>query len=176
MSVSQHVDGRRVVADLRELATFGQVETGVRRPSLSEPDMQAREWLADKFQEAGLWSSIDGCGNVLGACRTAGPVLLLGSHSDSQPRGGWLDGALGVIYALEVARVVAAGFMPGLAVDIISFVDEEGTFFPSLGSRLFGNQMTIQEAASFTSREDEAGWDEARPGRAGGPPATPTAT
>ena len=43
MSVSQHVDGRRVVADLRELATFGQVETGVRRPSLSEPDMQARE-------------------------------------------------------------------------------------------------------------------------------------
>ena len=51
---------------------------------------------------------VDGVGNVYGKCRnSSGPVLVLGSHSDTQPKGGWLDGALGVCYALETARALA---------------------------------------------------------------------
>jgi N-carbamoyl-L-amino-acid hydrolase len=74
------------------------------RPAFSKADMEARRWLSQRYAEAGLEPSIDGVGNVLGRSRNSGKALLIGSHSDTQPTGGWLDGALGVIYALEVVR------------------------------------------------------------------------
>ena len=69
--------------------------------------MESRRWLVDKFEEAGLEATIDGVATVFGRSPQPGPALLLGSHSDSQPRGGWLDGPLGVIFALEAARALA---------------------------------------------------------------------
>jgi N-carbamoyl-L-amino-acid hydrolase len=92
-------DGARVVADLRLLAEFGRYKTGVHRPTYSPEDVASRQWLAEKFAEAGLDPVIDGIGNVFGHNRRASRTLLVGSHSETQPRGGWLDGALGVIYA-----------------------------------------------------------------------------
>src|SRR5690606_32341462 len=66
------------------------------------------------------------------------PALLIGSHSDTQPRGGWLDGALGVIYAIEVARALAESpETRDLAVDAASWTDEEGTYLGFLGSASF---------------------------------------
>ena len=66
----------------------------------------------------------------------SGKALLLGSHSDTQPTGGWLDGALGVIYALEVVRALAAdNATRALPVDAVSFQDEESRFVGCLGSR-----------------------------------------
>ena len=64
--------------------------------------------------------------------------ILLGSHSDSVPMGGWLDGALGVIFALEVARA-RQSLRPAapVGVDVVSFSDEEGTFLACMGSRTF---------------------------------------
>ena len=101
-------DGARVVADLRRLAEFGRYKTGVHRPTYSPEDTVSRQWLAEKFAEAGLDPVIDGIGNVFGRNPRAARVLLVGSHSETQPHGGWLDGALGVIYALEAARALAA--------------------------------------------------------------------
>src|SRR3984957_20666687 len=98
------IDGSRVVADLKRLAEFGRYETGVDRPTYSPVDVASRHWLAGKFAEAGLEPVIDGIGNVFGRAPNATRRLLVGSHSETQPKGGWLDGALGVIYALEVAR------------------------------------------------------------------------
>ena len=66
--------------------------------------MAARRWLKAKLEDAGLLATIDGVGNVIGRSPNPGPALLLGSHSDTQPRGGWLDGAMGVVYALEVSQ------------------------------------------------------------------------
>ncbi|MGP1675768.1 MAG: hydantoinase/carbamoylase family amidase, partial [Burkholderiales bacterium] len=89
-----------------------------------------------RYEEAGLEATIDGVGNVLGRSRKAGKALLVGSHSDTQPTGGWLDGALGVIYALELARALGADAATrDLPLDIVSFQDEESRFVGCLGSR-----------------------------------------
>ncbi len=126
----------RLLADLDQLRTFGACGNGVMRPSLSPVDMQARHWLAQRMRDAGLEARIDGVGNVIGRCVRPGPALLIGSHSDTQPRGGWLDGAMGVIYGLEIARALAEEPATAhLAVDPVAWVDEEGTFLGCLGSR-----------------------------------------
>jgi len=126
----QRIDAGRLLSDLRALRGIGAQGRGVVRPAFSAADMQARRWLKTRFEEAGLEATIDGAGNVFGRSRNPGRALLLGSHSDTQPTGGWLDGALGVIYALEVVRA-----LEGLAVDAVSFQDEESRFLGCLGSR-----------------------------------------
>jgi len=98
--------------------------------------MEARHWLQGQFIAAGLKTTIDGVGNVLGISSNSGPALLLGSHADTQPTGGWLDGALGVIYGLEVVRALAEDpLTSNLAVDVVALQDEESRFFGCLGSR-----------------------------------------
>ncbi len=130
------INAERLLSDLRHLRSIGAQGRGVVRPAFSAKDMEARRWLKARYEEAGLAATIDGVGNVLGRSRQAGKALLLGSHSDTQPTGGWLDGALGVIYALEVARALAADkATSGLPVDIVSFQDEESRFVGCLGSR-----------------------------------------
>ena len=103
-----NIDGQRVIADLKRLAEFGRYKTGVHRPTYSPVDVESRHWLAGKLREAGLDPVIDGIGNVIGRNPSAGRRLLVGSHSETQPYGGWLDGSLGVIYGLELARAFAA--------------------------------------------------------------------
>ena len=87
---------------------------GVVRPAYSEADIAARDWLASRMDAAGLQVRFDAMGNLFGLAE--GPSLLLGSHSDSQPTGGWLDGALGVIAALEVARASCEAGGPAISV------------------------------------------------------------
>src|ERR671939_2155140 len=111
-------DGERVIADLKRLADFGRYKTGVHRPTYSPEDVASRRWLAEQFAAAGLDPVIDGIGNVIGRNPYATKRLLVGSHSETQPHGGWLDGALGVIYALEAARALAAdNSLGGLGVE-----------------------------------------------------------
>src|SRR5512140_971530 len=102
------IDPERLLTDLRTLRSIGAQGIGVVRPAFSAKDMEARRWLALRYAQAGLDATIDGVGNVLGRSRKAGKALLVGSHSDTQPTGGWLDGALGVIYAIEIARALDA--------------------------------------------------------------------
>ncbi len=130
------IDPHRLLTDLRHLRSIGAQGSGVVRPAFSAKDMEARRWLKSRYEEAGLDAAIDGVGNVLGRSRQKGRALLIGSHSDTQPTGGWLDGALGVVYALEVARALAAdGETRSLPVDTVSFQDEESRFVGCLGSR-----------------------------------------
>jgi N-carbamoyl-L-amino-acid hydrolase len=132
------IDGARLLASLRTLRGFGEVPPGVVRPTFSDADMAARRWLREQMESAGLDAAIDGVGNVFGRSGNAGPALVIGSHSDTQPEGGWLDGALGVMYAIEVAR--ALGEHPTtrhLAIDTAAWSDEEGTYTNFLGSRSF---------------------------------------
>ena len=98
------VDEDQVLADLRALAGFGKLDTGVNRPAFTDADLAAREWLRRRMQAAGLEAVIDGVGNVYGQAPGADRTVLLGSHPDTVPDGGWLDGALGVIFGLEVVR------------------------------------------------------------------------
>ena len=98
------IDGGRLLADLYKLRGFGTYKTGVHRPTYTKVDMESRHWIAEQMRAAGLEAEIDGIGNVYGRSPGDGPRVLLGSHSETQPHAGWLDGAMGVIYGLEVAR------------------------------------------------------------------------
>src|SRR6478736_1922911 len=77
-------DGERVVADLKRLALFGRYKTGVHRPTYSADDVASRQWLADKFAEAGLDPVIDGIGNVIGRNPGASRRLLVGAHDEAE--------------------------------------------------------------------------------------------
>jgi N-carbamoyl-L-amino-acid hydrolase len=147
-------NGERVVADLKRLAEFGRYKTGVHRPTYSAEDVASRQWLAEKFAEAGLDPAIDGIGNVIGRNPRASRRLLVGSHSETQPQGGWLDGALGVIYALELARAFAADpVLAGLGIEPIAWADEEGHYGNMLGSRSFTDALPDSEIEEARSRE-----------------------
>jgi beta-ureidopropionase / N-carbamoyl-L-amino-acid hydrolase len=140
------VDEDRAIADLRELAKFGKLGTGVSRAAMTDIDMEARQWLRRRMMESGLDAVIDGVGNVYGRAPGAKTSVIVGSHSDTVPRGGWLDGAMGVIFGLEIARARRETH-PGAAVgvDAISFADEEGTFLACLGSRSFCQALSDKE-------------------------------
>ncbi len=149
------IDGDRVVADLRRLAEFGRYKTGVHRPTYSPVDVASRHWLADRLREAGLDTAIDGIGNVTGRDPRARRRLLVGSHSETQPYGGWLDGALGVIYGLELARAFAADpDCAGLGIEVAAWADEEGHFGGYLGSRSFIGALDEDEIDRATGRDD----------------------
>jgi beta-ureidopropionase / N-carbamoyl-L-amino-acid hydrolase len=141
------VDPDRFLADLHHLRSFGAAGTGkgVVRQAYSEPDIAAREWLAAQYAEAGLNAVIDPVGTVWGLA--PGTSLLVGSHSDTQPEGGWLDGALGVICGLELAR---AGVQAGLPISAVSFQDEEGRFGVMTGSRVWSGRTTLAEADALS--------------------------
>ncbi|NNF89212.1 MAG: hydantoinase/carbamoylase family amidase, partial [Acidimicrobiia bacterium] len=132
------INQTRLLDDLRALRSFGATGTGVVRPTFSDEDMAAREWLKQRMIDAGLDATIDGAGNAFGRSPNAGPALVIGSHSDTQPTGGWLDGALGVIYGIEVARALLEDPTTAhLAVDAVAWSDEEGTYTSCLGSKAF---------------------------------------
>ena len=142
-STNVTIDADRLLGDLKRLREFGAYGTGVIRESLSPVDIESRHWLCSRLREAGLDACIDGIGTVFGRSRNAGRALLIGSHTDTQPRGGWLDGAMGVIYGLEVARALAeCDEASTLAVDVASWIDEEGAFSGCLGSHSFCGELT----------------------------------
>jgi N-carbamoyl-L-amino-acid hydrolase len=149
------INGERLLADLRRIADFGRYQTGVHRPHLSPQDVESRHWLAGRMKEAGLEPVIDGIGTVLGKSNKSGPRVLIGSHSDTQPRGGWLDGVMGVIYGLEVARAMAEDPETAhLAVDVASWADEEGHWGQMTGSRSFVGMLSEADIDKARHRDE----------------------
>ena len=149
------INGDRLIADLRKLSEFGRVETGVHRLSLTDEDVAARQWLVGRMREAGLEAFIDGLGNVYGTTPGAKRTVLIGSHTDTVPKGGWLDGAMGVMYGLEVARAFLESHEAGsdVGVDVISFVDEEGHFHGTTGSLAFIGDFDLETVRGFTNTD-----------------------
>ncbi len=142
------IDAERFLRDLNELRQIGRYKTGVHRPTYSPEDMESRRWLMERMAEIGLEPSIDGIGNVYGRHRGPGPHLLAGSHIESQNQAGWLDGALGVMAALALARA-------GLPVDVAAFADEEGHFEGGfLGSKSIIGALPEEEIDRSRSRND----------------------
>ncbi|HEY7245700.1 MAG TPA: M20 family metallo-hydrolase [Xanthobacteraceae bacterium] len=148
------VNRGRLLSDLHELAQIGRFKTGVDRVALSPADLEARRWLMRRMHDAGLDPHMDEVANVYGRDPDAVRTLLIGSHTDTVPRGGWLDGAMGVIYALEIARAAKeSGASSSIGIDVMSFQDEEGTYLAFLGSRTFCNNLTAPEIDAAKSGE-----------------------
>lgn len=139
------IDADRFVRDLHELRKIGTFKTGVHRPTFSPQDMEARRWLIARMEEAGLETTMDGVGNILGRHRGPGKKILCGSHLESQNEAGWLDGALGSVAGMALARA-------GLPVDAVSFSDEEGHYYSFLGSRSFTGAIDEKDIDEATNR------------------------
>ena len=121
---------------------------------------------------AGLDASIDGAANVLGRSPNEGPALVIGSHSDTQPTGGWLDGAMGVIFGLEVARTLLEHPETAhLAVDAVAWSDEEGTYTSCLGASSFVGPLTDQQLEATNADGESVAQALERTGLSGHEPA-----
>jgi N-carbamoyl-L-amino-acid hydrolase len=131
---NMRVDGSRLRASLEEMALIGATPAGgVQRLALSDEDKRARDLFASWLEEMSLAVSIDEMGNIFGrrAGRNDGlaPVMM-GSHIDSQPRGGRFDGILGVMGALEVMRTLNDHEVPTeRPLEIVDWTNEEGSRF-----------------------------------------------
>jgi N-carbamoyl-L-amino-acid hydrolase len=149
------VEPGRVLADLRHLAELTGGPGGSRRLAWTGEWTRAREWLGGQLGEIGLALEADEAGNLWAELPgERDEVALFGSHLDSVPAGGWLDGALGVLAALEVLRA-CAGTKPPRTVGLVDFADEEGARF---GHSLFGSSAlagTLDAAAAAGLRDAE---------------------
>ncbi len=133
------VNSARLRADFDALAEIGAtVGGGVSRLALSNEDLEARSWFADRIEEAGLQVKDDEVGNLSGllpAEDAEAKTLMIGSHLDTVPNGGRYDGAIGVLAALEcLRRIKEAGLKPRYHLEAIDFTDEEGTWKSLFGS------------------------------------------
>ena len=146
------IDAARVLGDLNALRQMGAYKTGVHRPSLSREHVASLDWLAAQLPTAGLTPTIDGIGNVLGVSSKVGRKLLAGSHLESQNQAGWLDGPLGVVYALEAARVLNNASAAGGVVEVAAWCDEEGHFGNFLGSLSYVGKLSDSDIDAAVDR------------------------
>jgi N-carbamoyl-L-amino-acid hydrolase len=151
MSVTT-LDPDRVLADLRELAALTSDEAGAQRVAFTPMWDRAREWLRERLEELPVEVTEDSARNLWATLQgDEDPPLAVGSHIDSVPSGGWLDGVLGVLAGLEVLR--AAGDRPPRSLTLVDWADEEGRFGHSLlgSSAAFG---TLDEGALVAAGAD----------------------
>lgn len=135
---AEGVDARRAVEELKELAGLTGGPEGARRVAWTDEWTKAREWFRGKLEEIEGITRIetDEAGNVWAtAPGDSERAVVLGGHIDSVPNGGWLDGALNVVAALEVMRALAPQRRP-LTLRLVDWADEEGARF---GRSLFGS-------------------------------------
>ena len=120
----------RVVRDLRELAARTSTPEGAQRLAWGPVWRDARAWFRSKVAEIGLTIDTDSAGNNWVTLPGASPkTVIVGSHLDSVPNGGWLDGCLGVCAGLEAVRVQAAAGKPPVTLKLVDWADEEGARF-----------------------------------------------
>ena len=131
------VEPKRMLGDLRALAELTGTERGAQRVAWTETWARAREWERGLLVELPVTVEVDEAGNQWATLEGDSPrTLIIGSHIDSVPDGGWLDGCLGVLSALEVMRGVAASGRPPVTLKLVDWADEEGARF---GQSLVGS-------------------------------------
>jgi len=151
------VDARRAVEELKELAELTGGPDGARRVAWTETWREARRWLTGKLEEIeGLEIETDEAGNLWAtAPGDSEGAVILGGHIDSVPNGGWLDGCLDTVAALEVMRVLAPQRRP-VTLRLVDWADEEGARFGRslLGSSACAGSLDPDEVRGL---KDKAG-------------------
>ena len=136
---------------LEELGHLGESPDGMDRVAYSPADIAGREYTVKLMREAGLETRIDTAGNIIGLRAGSDDSLsaiALGSHTDTVPKGGKYDGALGVMAAIEVVRTLQEqGHRTRHPVEVINFTNEEGTRFHRwlVGSRSMAGQLEQED-------------------------------
>ena len=144
------VDAIAAVELLKELRSLTADENGAQRLAWSPVWLKARSWFETKLRELPVEHHYDAAGNSWSTLSGASDkTLILGSHIDSVPNGGWLDGCLGVIGAYAVLRRIAEEYKgkPPVTVRLVDWADEEGARFGRslFGSSAFAGTQTIDQ-------------------------------
>jgi N-carbamoyl-L-amino-acid hydrolase len=140
---------KRTVAELKELRELTSDENGAQRVAWTDVWLKARQWFLSKLDGLPVEHHLDEAGNRWVTLRGASDrALLLGGHLDSVPNGGWLDGPLNVMAALEVLRRFSEEYAscPPVTVRLVDWADEEGARFGRslLGSSAFAGTHSIE--------------------------------
>jgi len=149
-------DPTRVVADLRELHHRTGGAEGSRRLAWTPDWLQARSFFRESLATLPVEIEEDEAGNLWATLHGESPdTLLVGSHLDSVPKGGWLDGALGVMAGVELLRAVAAEGTPPITVSVVDWADEEGARFSRslFGSAACMGTLDIDVLRGLTDKE-----------------------
>ncbi|HEY7678006.1 MAG TPA: Zn-dependent hydrolase [Candidatus Methylomirabilis sp.] len=156
---SLRIDPERLARDLAGLARIGIGEDGsVNRLAFSLADLRGRHYMIHLLQRAGIAVRMDGIGNLIGRIEgrdPRAPAVALGSHIDSVPHGGRFDGSVGVVAALEVARVIrASGMSTERPVEVLIFVAEESSRFglSTIGSSAMAGEADPARLLGLTDR------------------------
>jgi allantoate deiminase len=149
------MNAQRVIADLRELQARTGTADGAQRLAWGPVWRDAREWFRAKVADLGLRIDTDSAGNNWVLMPGASPrTVIVGSHLDSVPNGGWLDGCLGVCAALEALRA-HAGTTPPVTLRLVDWADEEGARFGRslLGSSAAAGSLRIDDVRELADRQ-----------------------
>ena len=137
-----HINPTRLQQHFEAMSLIGKIgETGTCRPTMTVVEKEGFDLAASWMQDAGMKTHIDNFGNLIGKLEgknPALPVLMMGSHLDSQPYGGRFDGVAGVLCAIEVVKTLTENNIhPERTIEVVSFADEEGWRF---NKGLFGSR------------------------------------
>jgi N-carbamoyl-L-amino-acid hydrolase len=149
------IDAQSAIALLKELRALTADENGAQRIAWTPTWLKARDWFQSKLRELPVEHRHDAAGNSWATLQGASDAaLILGSHLDSVPNGGWLDGSLGVIGAFAVLRRITEEFggKPPVTVRLVDWADEEGARFGRslFGSSAFAGTHTIDQDRNRT--------------------------
>ncbi|WP_407699766.1 Zn-dependent hydrolase [Stieleria sedimenti] len=161
------VNLERIKNDIHELAEIGRCrdDRGIYRMAFTDADMEGKRWLKDRIEQAGFEPRTDGAVNVSAELSgsTDEPRILVGSHIDTVPCAGALDGTLGVIVALECLRCLhEQGVVPERTIELIAFSDEEGRFGGMFGSQAVCGQLNPDVLATLSDLDGVLLGDELR--------------
>src|SRR5215204_2459789 len=148
------IDAQRVIADLRELARRTTDPGGAQRLCWGDGWRTARDFLRRLLDEIGLHPEIDEAGNAWAYLPgEREPALAVGSHLDSVPNGGWLDGALGVMAGLEALRMFKDQ-KPPVTIKVVDWADEEGARFGRslLGSSAAAGSLQVTDVEALIDK------------------------
>jgi len=153
-----NVDPKRTVRELKELRALTADDNGAQRVAWTDTWLKAREWFTSKLAGLPVEHHYDAAGNHWVTLRgESEKALLLGGHLDSVPNGGWLDGCLDEMAALEVLRGFAAKYngRPPLTIRVVDWADEEGARFGRslLGSSAFAGTHSIEADRVRTDKD-----------------------
>lgn len=148
------VNLERIKTDILQLAEIGrnEVDHGIYRMAFTDADMEGKRWLLKRIEESGFEPHTDGAVNISAslAGKTEAPRVLVGSHIDTVPCAGALDGTLGVVVGLECLRCLReSGVQLQRTLELVAFSDEEGRFGGMFGSQAFAGQINPESIATM---------------------------
>ena len=148
----------RLRSHIETLSRFGRNPDGqgITRSCWSPAHEEARAWLLGRMKDAGLESWVDPAGNTFGRLGAGGPTVMTGSHIDTVPQGGPLDGALGVLAGLECLQTIReAGRPTRLPLTVAAWSDEEGRYGSLFGSKAFTGKLEAAAIPKMAAADGE---------------------